>query len=51
MFGTLPSLVSMLPLAQAPYSVPTVSNISTMQKASDVVMNTSTRLAESWVAR
>ena len=37
MFGTSPSLVSMLPRAQAPYSVPMVSNISTMQNASAVV--------------
>ena len=39
MLGTLPSLVSMLPAAQAPYSVPRVSNMSTMQNASMVVRN------------
>ena len=42
MLGTLPSGVSMLPQAQAPYSVPRVSNISTMQNASMEVTNMTT---------
>lgn len=45
MFGTSPSLVSILPRAQAPYRVPMVSNISTMQNARAVVMIVRTRLA------
>ena len=44
MLGTLPSLVSILPAAQAPYSVPRVSNISTMQNASMVVRNITMKL-------
>ena len=43
MLGTLPSLVSRLPQAQAPYSVPRVSNISTMQNASIEVMKMMTK--------
>ena len=48
MLGTSPFGSSMLPRAQAPYSVPRVSNISTMQKARDVVMKTTTRSAVPW---
>ena len=43
MLGTLPSLSSMLPAEQAPYRVPRVSNISTMQKASIVVSSITTK--------
>ena len=50
MRGTSPSGVSMLPRAQAPYRVPRVSNMSTMQKARAVVMITSTVLAAPWAA-
>ena len=38
MLGTSPFSSSRLPLAQAPYSVPSVSNISTMQNAREVVI-------------
>ena len=51
MLGTSPSAVSMSPRAQAPYSVPMVSNISTRQKASAVVQKLRTRLAMLWLAR
>ena len=50
MRGTSPSGVSMLPRAHAPYRVPRVSNISTMQKARAVVTITSTVLAAPWAA-
>ncbi len=49
--GTCPSLSSKSPLEHAPYKVPRVSNISTMQKASAVVAMTRTRSALVWSAR
>ena len=49
--GTLPSFVRRSPLAQAPYNVPSVSNISTRQKASAVVMIRTTNSVEVCSAR
>ena len=49
--GTCPSLSSKSPLAHAPYKVPRVSNISTIQKASAVVAIISTRSAVVWLER
>lgn len=44
MLGTLPSLSSRLPAEHAPYRVPRVSNMSTMQNASMEAMNVAAKL-------
>ena len=49
--GTSPSFVRRSPLEHAPYSVPSVSNISTRQNASAVVIIRITSSADVWLAR